>query len=143
MSSGKQKRTQIAARRAAKARKGAAARQLEHVERRQREREDQLRRGAVAVDPSRLSATGSLSTPDFVTRGYYEAIAFECRDCGKQEVWTPTQQKWWYEVARGHPFTTATRCRPCRHKERTRAVEARREHLAGVARKPPGPRNKP
>ena len=65
---------------------------------------------------------------------------FTCVDCGLEQVWTATQQKWWYEVAKGDVFTTATRCRACRRRERTRKAEARRVHLEGLARKNIRPR---
>lgn len=87
------------------------------------------------VDSTALAPDGSYSVPDFVTRGYYVDRPFVCQDCGKAEVWTATQQKWWYEVAKGSVWTTAHRCRPCRQQERERRDEARRVHLEGLARK--------
>ena len=77
----------------------------------------------------------SYSDPEFIQRGTYLDLAFTCLDCGKQEVWTATQQKWWYEVAKGNLFTRAARCRPCRRKQQARKAEARRVHLDGVAKK--------
>jgi hypothetical protein len=68
---------------------------------------------------------------------FYVDKAFVCRDCGKREVWTATQQKWWYEVAKGQIDSTAVRCRACRRKERQRQADARRVHLEGVAKKKP------
>lgn len=43
---------------------------------------------------------------------------FVCRDCQKKEVWSAEQQKWWYEVAKGHIDSTAVRCRECRNKQK-------------------------
>jgi len=60
---------------------------------------------------------------------------FRCADCGKEEVWTGSQQKWWYEIAKGFVYSSAVRCRACRRKERARRDEARRVHLEGIARK--------
>ena len=65
----------------------------------------------------------------------YVDKAFACRECGKEEVWTATQQKWWYEVAKGHIDSIAVRCRTCRRKEQQRKAEARRVHLQGIAKK--------
>ena len=65
----------------------------------------------------------------------YVDKAFVCRDCGKQEVWTATQQKWWYEVAKGHIDSFAVRCRACRHKERQRKAKERLVYLQGIAKK--------
>jgi hypothetical protein len=84
---------------------------------------------------SLLAPNSSYSEPPFVHRGYYCDILFKCHDCGKQEVWSATRQKWWYEVAKGDVWTTAVRCNTCRHKERERKAEARRIHLEGVAKK--------
>jgi hypothetical protein len=49
---------------------------------------------------------------------YYVDKDFTCCDCGKEETWTATQQKWWYEVAKGSIYSTAIRCRECRRKLR-------------------------
>jgi len=45
---------------------------------------------------------------------FYVDRVFSCRDCGKEEIWTAEQQKWWYEVAKGNLNATAVRCRKCR-----------------------------
>jgi hypothetical protein len=92
-------------------------------------------KGAVPCNPAHFSPDGSYSIPDFVERGYYVDLPFECIDCGKSEVFTATQQKWWYEVAKGNRWRTARRCRLCRRKERERKNEARRMHLEGLAKK--------
>ncbi|MCA9203194.1 MAG: zinc-ribbon domain containing protein [Planctomycetales bacterium] len=39
-----------------------------------------------------------------------------CVDCGKSQVWSAQQQKWYYEVAKGSLYATAIRCRECRQK---------------------------
>jgi predicted RNA-binding Zn-ribbon protein involved in translation (DUF1610 family) len=82
-----------------------------------------------------LAPRRSYGTPDFVARGYYEDRPFTCRDCGKKEVWRATQQKWWYETAKGDWDTTAVRCRQCRRKERERKAQARASTERGLARK--------
>jgi hypothetical protein len=87
------------------------------------------------VDPDKLAPDGSYSVPEFVTRGYYLDVPFTCQECGTPQMWTATQQKWWYEVAKGKVWTTARLCRPCRRRERNRRVKARRVHLEGIARK--------
>ena len=53
---------------------------------------------------------------------FYVDLAFTCRDCGIEEVWTAKQQKWWYEVVHGSIDSTAVRCRACR-----RALREQRE----------------
>lgn len=46
----------------------------------------------------------------------YIDLAFRCRDCGKEEVWTAEQQKWYYEEAKGSLYAIAVRCRNCRNR---------------------------
>jgi hypothetical protein len=85
---------------------------------------DAVARG-VAVDPGSLAPRNSYSSPDFVERGYYVDKPFSCQECGKPQIWTAEQQKWWYEVAKGSVLSTATRCRACRQQERARKEEVR------------------
>lgn len=135
MTSNKQKRAEMEARKAAEREK----RLVKAVVAARQEKLDFLQaarlRGEVLVNPERLAPSNSYDTPEFVQRGTYRPIAFTCKTCGKAETWTPHQQKWWYEAAKGGLFTTATMCRPCRGKERARKEEARRTHLEGLARK--------
>jgi hypothetical protein len=91
--------------------------------------------GKVAVNTANLRPTNSYGAPDFVTRGYYVDFPFTCKDCGKSEVWSPTQQRWWYEIAKGDVWTVATRCRLCRRLERERSAAAREVAEAGMERK--------
>jgi len=97
----------------------------------------------VPVNEDLLAPNNSYGAPDFVRRGYYIDILFRCVDCGKEEIWTGTQQKWWYEVAKGFIYSTAIRCRACRRKERDRRAEAKRVHMEAMARKRQGTRAKP
>lgn len=135
MKSSKQKRAEIDAKRRKaedwlrmQAQKAADQRRL-------RDYKIALERGEVAVDTSKLAPSNSYSTPDFVLRGTYRPEPFVCKDCGVAEVWTPLQQKWWYETAEGDVFTNAVRCRACRTRERARKAAARRAHLEGLAGK--------
>lgn len=89
----------------------------------------------VPVDPARLQPYNSYGAPDFVWRGHYVDLAFRCRDCGAEGVWTAERQRWWYEEAKGDVFSTAHRCAPCRAKERERKEAARRASLLGMLRK--------
>ena len=122
MKSGKQRRAEIAAKRAAK-------------------RESKPPPAApapyrmVPVNKNLLAPNNSYGAPDFVRRGYYVDRPFRCIDCNKEEVWTGAQQKWWYEVAKGFAYSTAVRCRLCRRHQRARRDEARRIHLQGVLEK--------
>src|SRR3954469_19294000 len=76
-----------------------------------------LSRG-VAVDLEELAPDNSYSQPEFVTRGYYADRPFICQVCGAQQVWTAAQQKWWYEIAKGDVWTTASLCRDCRKRKK-------------------------
>ena len=87
------------------------------------------------VNEALLAPNNSYGAPDFVHRGYYVDRPFRCVDCGKEEVWTGTQQKWWYEVAKGFVYTTAVRCRLCLRKKREQSDESRRVHVEGLERK--------
>ena len=87
----------------------------------------------VPVNEELLAPNNSYGAPDFVRRGYYVDMPFRGVDCGKEEIWTGTQQKWWYEVANGFVYSTAIRCRACRRKDRDRRAEARRGQLEGIA----------
>ena len=92
-------------------------------------------KGQVLVNALNLLPTNSYGTPDFVTRGFYIDMPFSCKTCGKVQVWTATQQKWWYEAAKGDVWTIAVLCRPCRLRERDRKAAARKVHLDGLAKK--------
>ena len=127
MKSGKQRRVEILAKRknrTVKRKAMAAARELSHTPYR-----------FVPVNEALLAPNNSYGAPDFVRRGYYVDRPFRCVDGNKVEVWTGSQQKWWYEVAKGFAYSTAIRCRLCRRKERARREEARRIHLEGLGRK--------
>ena len=91
--------------------------------------------GTAPCNPLLLSPSNSYGVPAFVARGYYVDQPFVCVRCRSEEIWRATQQKWWYEVAKGNVESGAIRCRNCRRAERERRDEARRVHLEGIARK--------
>jgi hypothetical protein len=127
MKSGKQRRVEISARRKKRALKRSAIAKAVEL------RNTPYR--MVPVNEELLAPNNSYGAPAFVRRGYYVDIPFRCADCGKEEVWTGSQQKWWYEIAKGFVYSSAVRCRACRRKERARRDEAKRVHLEGIARK--------
>ena len=130
MKSGKQRRAELNAKKNARA-ANSATEQAEAA--RAALERDAI--GGAPVNREALAAHNSYSEPEFVTRGFYADQPFQCVDCGKAEIWTAHQQKWWYEVAKGDVFTIARRCRVCRRRERERRAQARRVHLEGIARK--------
>lgn len=71
----------------------------------------------------------------FLKAGWYRDQPFRCVDCGKVEIWKDTQQKWWYEVAKGSVLTRATRCRACRNAHREKRAEHAARTMAGYERK--------
>jgi hypothetical protein len=121
--SGKQRRLEIIARR----RRGNPA--VEWID--PLLNKDSWPKGAVAAN---LVALGHNNTYGLLPN-YYVDKPFKCRDCGIEEVWRATQQKWYYEVAKGHIDSTAVRCRACRRKERARKTAAREVSIAGLIAK--------
>jgi hypothetical protein len=117
-------------------RRGAAASERE---REKRQLEEQARRELakrhVLVNPANLRPTNNYGTPEFVRLGHYVDKPFNCKACGVAQVWTETQQKWWYESAQGDVWTVAVLCKPCRLRERARKAVARETHLSGLAAK--------
>ena len=129
MKSNKQRRTEIVAHRRSRAEKRVAAQARDP-------RPVALLTPEVApCNPELLAPSNSYGVPSFVARGYYIDEAFQCSSCAKQEVWRATQQKWWYEVAKGNVESRAKLCNSCRRIERERKAEARRVHLEGLAKK--------
>jgi hypothetical protein len=127
MKSGKQRRQEISARRKKlKLKHAVMAKPLERAP---------LPSRLIPVNEALLAPNNSYGAPEFVRRGYYVDRPFRCVDCGKEEIWTGTQQKWWYEVAKGFAYSTAVRCRICRRKKRDQSAESRRIHLEGIERK--------
>lgn len=118
--SGLQKRREIKAARAEKARHGVVDVYC-----------DVAPKGSLLADKKTLREVNPLGPlPNF-----YVDRHFECKDCGSDEIWTAKQQKWWYEVANGCISSVAVRCRSCRHKEKLRKAESRKEHLEGLEKK--------
>ena len=81
--------------------------------------------GAILVNPAELSPNHSYRSPPV----YYIDQEFICRDCGSNELWTATQQKWWYD---------AVRCRSCREKVKEEK-ERQKKHMEEMALKKPHP----
>ena len=71
----------------------------------------------------------------YLKSGWYRDYPFHCVDCRKLEVWSDTQQKWWYEVAKGGILTVAQRCRACRKIHREKKEIHRAKTLAGYEKK--------
>jgi hypothetical protein len=70
--------------------------------------------GAVPADHAQQVPNNSYSSPP----DYYVDLKFTCQDCGRREVWSAAEQKWYYEVAKGTLYATAVRCSRCRRRRR-------------------------
>ena len=69
---------------------------------------------AVPADPSQLV---HINTYGQLPR-YYLDLPFTCRRCGTREIWKATDQKWYYESAKGHIDARAVECHACRKDRR-------------------------
>jgi Probable zinc-ribbon domain len=127
--SNKQRRTEILAHRRQREEKLLAAKAHEA------RTMELLNVSTAPCNPELLAPFNSYGVPPFAARGYYIDTVFQCADCQKQEVWRATQQKWWYEVAKGNVESQAKLCNNCRRVERERKAQARRVHLEGIAKK--------
>ena len=90
--------------------------------------------GAIQADHKQLE---HVNTYGFLPNFYVDK-PFVCRDCGAKEIWTAKQQKWWYEVAKGHIDSTAVRCRRCREIIK-REKAKQKQHMEKMANKTPHP----
>lgn len=70
--------------------------------------------GAIAADRDKQGYPAGFSP-----RYYYRDVAYTCRGCGKEEVWTAQQQKRYYEDQKGNIYNEATWCHDC-HIRRTK-----------------------
>ena len=113
MKSNKQRRAEILAHRKARALADAASPSKDP-----RGLGVSVEAGTAPCNPLLLAPSNSYGAPDFVSRGYYVDQAFTCISCQSKEVWRATQQKWWYEVAKGAVYSTAKYCITCRRKRR-------------------------
>jgi hypothetical protein len=86
----------------------------------------EIPKGALPANPDKLARHNSYSP-----RLYYVDYPFTCRDCGSDEVWTATQQKWYYEVAKGSIYGRAVRCRTCRRRHRQQVHLAKQRSQRG------------
>ena len=88
----------------------------------------------VQADHSELAHNNTYgSLPD-----YYHDVVFNCIECGESSLWTAKSQKWWYEIAKGSIWSTASRCSSCR-KVRREAKEEQKKHMEEMAKKEPHP----
>jgi len=124
MKSGRRRSAELKQQRAGKRAAIAVAEEKARAKAAAKERARRLK-GQVLVNVANLRPTNSYSTPDFVAREFYVDRPFRCKDCGIQQIWTATQQKWWYESAKGDVWTVAIRCRHCRRRERERKAVSR------------------
>lgn len=92
---------------------------------------DRIPAGTVPADPAKLVHDNTYGPRPL----FYVDRSFTCVDCGVSEIWTATQQKWWYEEAKGKIDSRANRCRACRRRRRLRRSQERRVHIEGLIEK--------
>lgn len=125
MKSGRQRREEIAGRRRLRARIAKRTSVAPWLE------PDEVPYGALPADQGKLAHDGTCGPrPRF-----YVDEPFTCVDCGREEVWTAADQKWWYEDAKGKIATRANRCLACRRKRRLKRSQERRVHIEGLVAK--------
>jgi hypothetical protein len=125
MKSGRQRQAEIAERRRVRAR---IAKRTSRAPWRE---PDRMPYGALPADQDKLAHDNTYGErPRF-----YADKTFACVDCGKEEVWTAADQKWWYEEAKGKIASRANRCHACRRKRRLRRSQERRVHIEGLVAK--------
>jgi len=95
------------------------------IKTKRRKRAQRLKSDALKQNHSFVYNTVKANKSQLTHNSYFAALPsfytdkpFECRDCGKHEVWTAERQKWWYEIAKGLIESTAIYCRACRIKKR-------------------------
>src|SRR5262245_5173035 len=125
MKSGRQRREEIAERRRLR------ARIARHTSLAPWREPDRVPMGALPADQGKLAHDNTYGPrPRF-----YADQPFTCVDCGREEVWTAADQKWWYEEAKGKIATRANRCLACRRRRRLRRSQERRVHVEGIVAK--------
>lgn len=63
--------------------------------------------------PAEREALAHINTYGTIPDFYVDTI-FTCRKCGKEEIWRARDQKWYYEIAKGHIDAKAVECHACR-----------------------------
>ena len=99
--------------------------------------------GAGVEDADRALLARHNSTCGTLPAFYVDQV-FTCRDCGREQVWTAKQQKWWYEDRLAPIDSKAVRCLPCRRARRTQRAHPganllgeRRDRLRALGERPP------
>lgn len=88
-------------------------------------------KGAIKSNPDRLFSRSVY----LIYPLYYADKAFICARCGREQLWTAKQQKWWYEIQKGEIESTAKHCRPCRQALRSEKQAAKKAHYLGLIQK--------
>ncbi len=91
MKSNKQRRAEILAARKEKRNKHARAHRTPHPAYGDL---NGITGNVAPVDLTALRPNNSYGCPLYVKRGYYQDIAFVCKDCGAECLWTAQRQKW-------------------------------------------------
>lgn len=133
LKSGKQRRKELEKRRTHRAERLASER-LDTERIKQERTRAAARLSTAMVNPKALAPYDGWSAPEFLARGLYVDQPFTCPGCGSKQVWTATQQKWWYEVAKGDIRTIAVYCRTCRRKRKAGQWTPEDQKRSAIAR---------
>ena len=111
--SNKQKRAALAAKRLERRKKSLQVRRQRNPAKVRAAYDAGFPPGAIPANLKEQAPNNSYGPPL-----YYADQPFDCVDCGRHEVWTASQQQWYFEVAKGSIYGRAIRCRACRHRRR-------------------------
>ena len=129
MKSGKQRRKEIKTKRLKKAEEESGLLKTLSYEK--------AKLSSLSVVESDLSQLVHNNTCATLPRFYIDT-AFVCIECGIHDLWTAKSQKWWYEIAKGSIWSTASRCSTCRKKRREKK-EKQKNHMGEMAKRKPHP----
>ncbi len=126
MKSSKQRRNEIKEKRLKRAEKNRAINVLENP--------SEMPTNSIVSNYAKLAHNNTYDPLPY----FYIDKPFVCLDCGSDELWAANQQKWWYEIIKGHIDSTAIRCLSCRKAIRT-TKEEQKKHMKEMANKKPHP----
>ena len=134
MNSNKQRRKQIMSKRRERVKSLRQQRAQNAIDVNVYEMPETLPPSAVRSNPSELAHNNTYSSLPL----FYVDRSYICRDCGAHDVWKAKQQKWWYEVAKGHIDSRAVQCLLCRKMDQAKREDQKR-HMKIMAEKKPHP----
>ncbi|WP_062260919.1 zinc-ribbon domain containing protein [Endozoicomonas arenosclerae] len=93
---------------------------------------ESLPEGTIRADHKELSHINTYGSLPY----FYIDKLYICVDCKSEEMWSARDQKWWYEVAKGHIDSRAIRCLSCRNKIKAEKDQQKAHMEAKTSEKP-------